>query len=69
MIPFKKYKLYLYFLSLHYSIFFFYLNVAIALSDENNEIIINADKIEVNNDDERVTASGNVNIITDNILS
>ena len=69
MIPFKKYKLYLYFLSLLYSIFFFYLNVAIALSDENNEIIINADKIEVNEKEEKITASGNVNISTDEILS
>ena len=69
MIPFKKYKFILYFLSLLYSIFFFYLNVAIAVSDENNEIIINADKIEVNEKEEKITASGNVNISTDEILS
>tara|TARA_Y100000389_G_scaffold192693_1_gene220468 strand:+ start:2191 stop:4275 length:2085 start_codon:yes stop_codon:yes gene_type:complete len=69
MIPFKKNKLYLYFLSLLYFVFFLCLCTSIVLSNDNNEILINADKIEVNNDDERVTASGNVNIITDNILS
>ena len=69
MIPFKNYRFCLYFLSLLYSIFFFYLGVAIVLSDDNNEILINADKIEVNNDGERITASGNVNISTDKMLS
>ena len=69
MIPFKKYRFYLYLLSLLYSIFFFYLSVAIVLSDDNDEILINADKIEVNDDGEKITASGNVNISTDKILS
>ena len=69
MIPFKSYRFYLNFLSLLYSIFFFYLGVAIVLSDNNDEILINADKIEVNDDGEKITASGNVNIITDTISS
>ena len=69
MISFKKYRDYLYFLSLLYSIFFFYLGISIVLSDNNDEILINADEIEVSDDGEKITASGNVNISTDNILS
>jgi len=69
MISFKKYRDYLYFLLLLYSIFFFYLGISIVLSDNNDEILINADEIEVSDDGEKITASGNVNISTDNILS
>ncbi len=69
MIPLVKYKSYFYFLSLLYPVAFFYISISIVLAEDNNEILISADKIEVNNNENKITATGNVNISSDKILS
>ena len=53
MIPLVKYKSYFYFLSLLYPVAFFYISISIVLAEDNNEILISADKIEVSLDQDR----------------
>ena len=65
MTPFKKYKIHFYLTLTIYCLFLFYVNASIAQSDEKNEILINADKLEIFNNGEKIVAKGNTTAETE----
>mgnify|MGYP000020492191 FL=1 len=66
MIPINQYKLYFYITFTLYCIVF---TSSVVLSEINEEIIINADKIEIYDDGNKINAEGNIKIQSSEFLS
>ena len=68
MNPINRYRLYLRLTFIIYCIVFHLLALTIAQSDNSNDIEITADKIEVLNDGNKIKATGNILIQTEELF-
>ena len=69
MIPINSYKIYFYLTFLLYSILLIFFSTVIVQSEDSDVIIINADKIEIRDDGEVITANGNIRVKSPDFLS
>ena len=69
MTPIKKYRIYLCLAPIIYFLLLVFFSTSIVLSDSSDEITINADKVEVFDNGNEITASGNITIESENFQS
>ncbi len=69
MISINSFKIYFYLTFLLYLISLIFFSTVIAVSEDSDEITINADKIEIEDDGESITAYGNIRVESPDFVS